>query len=87
MAHEVAAVQRIQPSFYSLDKPRLVVEIVPDHGLRQFFGTTPGTPGELLQLFLLFRTKVHDHISQSRKACSTLLIPKAGLRLPNLRAF
>jgi hypothetical protein len=48
-----------------------VVEIVPDHGLRQFFGITPGTPGELRQLFLLFRTKVHDHTLQSRKACST----------------
>jgi hypothetical protein len=58
MAYKVAAVQRIQPSFYSFDKPRLVVGIVPDHGLRQFFGVTPGELGEL---FRLFRSEIDDH--------------------------
>jgi len=42
MAHEVAALQRIQPSL-QLRQIVLRIEIVPDHGLRQFFGITPGS--------------------------------------------
>jgi len=39
----------------SFDKPCLVLEILPDRGLRPFFGITPGAPGELRELFLFIQ--------------------------------